>query len=312
MKKNHRRYAMVCFYAASRKMQVTEATNEQCIDRLNTVFDDLIENYGVVLEECAIIGLSGHVLQSWFNKFVDTRKPSTINNYVSFINPFLRWAYNIGYIEKDISRVLQNVPIPSVETLPEWERPKDKYMTHEEVERLLNATYSSRDRAIVALFLYSGIRVSELCSLTLDSVLKPEKGKIYCKRKGGKWKYVDVADEFYEYLSEYLAERDDILDRQAPLFISSRGGHLDRRTIYAALSKIQRELGLATGPHVLRHTFISEVDKIGGPSVARDLANHSSLRVTNRYDHTTEEQRRETISRLSWCKEFQAIRKKSV
>ena len=41
-----------------------------------------------------------------------------------------------------------------------------------------------RDRAICALILESGMRVSELCALTIGDVLDGERGKIYCRRKG--------------------------------------------------------------------------------------------------------------------------------
>lgn len=304
VKPSHNRYGMVSFYVASRKMAVSKSTNEQCVERLNTILDDLTANYGVVMNDRVINGLTGHVLQSWFNNFMDGRKPSTINNYVSFLNPFLRWAFNIGYMPDDVSRILKTVKIPSIETLPEWERPKDRYLSHEEVSTLLNAgftgKFANRDRAIVALFLYSGIRVSELCSLTLGSVFNCDEGYIYCKRKGGNWSYVEVSSDFYNYLSEYLAERNDLEDLNAPLFRSYRGGHLDRRGVYAAIAPVQKELGLATGPHALRHTYISEVDKIGGPAIARDLANHSSLRITNRYDHSSPDQRREVLNKLSW------------
>lgn len=222
--KNKHRYEMIDFYIASRKMSVCENTNETCLERLNTVFDDLTSNYNIIMKECMIVGLTGHVLQKWFNHFMDGRKPSTINNYVSFLNPFLRWAYNIGYIPDDISHILRTVKVPSVETLPEWERPKDKYLTHEDVTKLLHADFggrnAKRDRAIVAMFLYSGIRVSELCSLTLGSVMKYPVGQVYCKRKGGKWSFVEVGMDFYDYLNDYLENRSDIEDMDAPLFRS--------------------------------------------------------------------------------------------
>lgn len=304
IKRAFHRYPMVDFYVKSRKMAVSETTNHLCTERLNKVFDELTEKYHIIIHERIIVGLTGHILQEWWNDFIDGKKHSTFNNYVAFLNPFLRWAYNIGYIGDDLSHILHTVPIPTYDTVPEWERPQEKYLTHEEVDRLLHADfpgdYPERNRAIIALFLYSGIRVSELCSLTIDSVTRNGRGYIYCKRKGGRWSNVEVSEAFYPYLEAYLATRSDADDLNAPLFVSHRGCHMDRCGVYRAIAPIQKALGIATGPHALRHTYISEMEKIGGPAIARDLANHKSFRITNRYDHSTRDQRREALRSLDW------------
>lgn len=298
------RYPMIDFYVESRKKRCSDATNRQCLDRLNTVFDQLTADYGVVMTAGTIEGLNGVTLQTWFNHFVDARKPSTINNYLAFLNPFLRWAYHIGYMLEDLSHLLSCLRIPSQDELPEWERPKEKYLTHDQVEAILSdistGAFALRNRAIIALFLYSGLRVSEVCSLTIGSVLGRERGVIYLRRKGGRWCEAEVGLAFYPYLNAYLETRSDGRDMDSPLFLTSRGKPMDRFSVYTALRPVQEKLGVATGPHALRHTYISEVEKIGGPAIARDLANHRSMRITNKYDHTTHDQRAETIAKLSW------------
>ena len=54
------------------------------------------------------------------------------------------------------------------------------------------------------------------------------------------------------------------------------------------------------GCHAFRHTFVSAVEKKGGSAVARDLANHKSLVITNRYDHSTAGQRRQAVDALNY------------
>lgn len=304
LRRSFDRYPMIMFYAQSRKKQCSEATNHQCVERLNTIFDELIDNYGVILHERWVEKLTGHVLQSWFNDFVDTRKPSTINNYLSFLNPFPRWAFKIGYMPDDLAGLLRTLRIPSVDKVPEWERPQEKYLTHAQVVQLLEnmdiGTYAKRNRAIAALFLFSGIRVSELCSLTIGSVFGRPRGTLYCKRKGGAWCDVEISMDVYPYLDDYLETRKDRDNLSAPLFLSARGNPMDRFSVYAAIRPVQEKLGVATGPHALRHTYISEVEKLSSPSVARDLANHKSIRITNRYDHSSPEQRRDAVDKLHW------------
>lgn len=304
VKRSFDRYPMIDFYVQSRKKRCTDATNRQCMERLNTIFDELTESYGVILTERTVEGLTGHVLQTWFNAFVDTRKPSTINNYLSFLNPFLHWAFNIGYMLEDLSHLLKTLRIPTADELPEWEQPKEKYLTHDQVHQLLESVdqgaLAKRNKAIIALLLYSGIRVSELCSLTIGSVKGRPLGTLYCKRKGGHWCDVYMSKAVYPYLDAYLETRKDQEDLTAPLFLSVRGKPLDRFTVYAAIRPVQEKLGVATGPHALRHTYISEMEKLGGVTIARDLANHKSFHITNRYDHTTAEQKEEALKKLTW------------
>lgn len=305
-----KKFEMIQFYSDSREAEVLERTVELEQENLNRVFTALTENYGVVMESRAITGLNGEILQRWMNDFKKTHKPATVNLYVNTINPFLRWAHTmtwgddaIPYLKADLSNVLRHVKMPDPDKIPEWERPKTKYYTDAQVQNLMLVPGSRnqlRDRAIVALFLASGIRVSELCSLTLASVLDRPRGAIYLRRKGGAWKETEVADFAYGYIDRYLATR-DCSDHSAPLFTTRDGLPCNRKQVWGFLSKIQKRLDIATGPHALRHTFVSAAEKTGGGAVARDLANHKTLMITNRYDHSSRDERLAAVNSLPWA-----------
>ena len=141
----------------------------------------------------------------------------------------------------------------------------------------------------MALILYSGFRVSEVCALTIGQVMHVPHGTVRLRRKGGAWKEAKVSEELYPWLEAYLATRKDKDDPNAPLFITTHGLPCTRIQIYRALSSKQKVLDLATGPHALRHTAISKVNNKYGALAARDFANHKNLVVTNRNSHTTEE-----------------------
>ena len=296
---------MVKFYGESRSTQKSASTARQNVEKLERVMRMLEENHGVVVHEKSIEGLNGEVLQSWYNAFAVGRKMSTLNNYVCTINPFLEWALTMKYIEEDLSRVLKTGKILSSEYLPEWERPKDKYLTHEEANELVNTTVGRnllRDRAFIALILYTGLRCEEACSFTLASILDRPRGTLHVKRKGGRWMTLPVNEQVYSYLDAYLATR-DLSDHSQPLFMTSHGNPCSPKQMYKVLAFKQKrvgENGVATGAHALRHTFESETEKIGGVGVARDLAGQKSFKVANRYIHTTEEQRREAVDKLRW------------
>ena len=190
-----------------------------------------------------------------------------------------------------------------MDDLPPEERPKDKYYTQEQVHELLWGNHGRnqvRDRAIMGLILFTGLRVSEVCSLTIGNFLNSPHGLMTVKPKGGKYRDVRVAEQVYELVNDYLKTRKDETDPSSPLFITTHGKPCSRKQIYEAVSFKQKELGLATGPHAIRHTAISEVGNRFGAAMARDFANHKSFKVTNRYSHTTEGQMVNAVNNLPW------------
>ena len=296
------KHEMIELYITSRKLKVAASSNALTEKLLTRIFDQMAEQYDVELKEEEITGLTSTKLQKWFNAASEGRKPATINSYVCALNPFLQWANEMGYTSRDFSRILHTVRLPDIESLPEEERPKDKYLSHEKAEALINTTYGRnriRDRAVIALILYSGLRIAEVCSLTVGQVTDRTK-PIVVKRKGGHYKPVVIGESFWPYLDAYLAARKDTADPKAPLFMTSHGKPCSPNELYKALAHKQKAMGLATGPHALRHTFVSEVENTCGAGVARDCANHKSLAITNRYDHTTNDQRQAAVNSLRW------------
>ena len=302
-------FPMIDFYCESIAGNVGESTVAHHREVLERSFKQL-KGFGVDLQEESIPGLSGAALQRWMNQLKQDRKPNSVNGYVVTINPFLRWAHTI-YPDTipDFSGVLHCMKLPDPDKLPIEERPKDKYYTHDEIARLLeipkrDSDQKKRDRAIIALFVSSGLRVSELCSLNIGDIDDRERGSVYVRRKGGAWKNVDVSEFAYEYIETYLRTRQDRSDKSAPLFLTSHGQRCSGSQLYKAMRTKQNKAGVgedkARGNHTFRHSFISEVEKIGGGAVARDLANHKSLVITNRYDHSTAQQRRDAVNALHW------------
>lgn len=299
-------YPMIDFYVES--CSIAESSVAHHIDVLQRVFRQM-EDFGVRLNEESITGLTGANLQRWFNSFKKDKKPATVNNYVVTINPFLRWAHTIYPEIPDVSNVLKTVRLPDYDHIPDEEKPKDKYYSDEDIAKLLavpkhDSVLKKRDRAIIAMFIASGLRVSELCQLTVGSFRNYKHGYVRVRRKGGAIKDVDVAEFAYKYVEAYLKTRKSLHDDD-PLFVTTHGTPCNPNQIWSSMTNRQKQVGildkgLQGGCHVYRHSFVSAVEKIGGGAVARDLANHKSLAITNRYDHSTVEQRHKAVNALQW------------
>ena len=301
-------FPMIDFYCES--INSAELTVTHHMDTLERIFKQLTA-FGVTMHEESIDGLSGAALQRWFNEMKKDRKPATVNNYVVTLNPFLRWAHTI-YPNGvgDFGNILKTVRLPSYEQIPEEDRPKEKYYTDEHISALLavpkpylDSPLKKRNRAIIALFLASGLRVSELCQLKIGSLTDHGHGYVYVCRKGGAYKTTEVAEFAYPYIETYLETRSDRNDPKAPLFKTLNGTPCNRQELYYCLRNMQKKVvgkDFAVGNHCLRHTFVSSVEKIGGGAVARDLANHKTLAITNRYDHSNASQRRQAVDALRY------------
>lgn len=301
-------YPMIDFYGES--INAADLTVKHHVETLERIFRQLAE-FGVTLKEESIDGLSGAALQRWFNSVKKGRKPATVNNYVVTLNPFLRWAHTI-YPQGvgDFGGVLKTMKLPTYEQLPEEDRPKEKYYTDDQIREMLHvpipqldSPLKKRNRAIIALFLASGLRVSELCQLKIGSLTDHGHGYVYTRRKGGSYKTTEVAEFAYPYIETYLETRADRGNPDAPLFMTTYGTPCNRQELYYCMRNVQKKVvgnDYAVGNHVLRHTFVSSVEKIGGGAVARDLANHKTLAITNRYDHSTADQRRKAVDALRW------------
>lgn len=251
---------------------------------------------------------------------MDLRKRLTAGSYNAYMTSarnFLDWCYNRDVIldkngdplNSNLSACIKDEKVPDKHDLPNWEQTIPRVLSAEDIanimKRMGKTKRAARNRAIVALIVYSGLRTTEICELTVGGVLNVEHGTIYCKRKGGKWCTTVVAEAFYPYLHAYLREIDSSLERDDYLFPSLEGGPMSRHTLYSILSPVQKELGLASGGHALRAAFASEVTRIGGPGIARDALNHKHIQVTDRYIESSLDQRKAVVNKLTYVMEDQ-------
>ena len=170
----------------------------------------------------------------------------------------------------------------------------------EEIERLLEAASAGespeamRDRTMLELLYATGMRVSELVALDVESV-DLEQGSVRCFGKGSKERVVPVHARAVRYLRSYLEEARPRMAARASagsLFLNQRGGRLSRQGLwlilkrYVRLANITRKLT----PHTLRHSFATHLLQGGAPlRHVQELLGHASITTTQVYTHLTSE-----------------------
>lgn len=258
----------------------------------------LSAEYGLLLSVEDAGEIRVHMLDAYANRLYQRGlRPSTRNKYIVELKEFFGYLHTANFITADPSTVLSCVRKEPIS--PDKEQ---RLYTPEQLKQFLASISGKnercndrRDAAIIALIIASGgMRASEVCSLNVSDLEQIRSGLLYCRRKGGEWRYIEVAPLAAQYIDRYLEKRPFAAPTE-PLFLSTHGRRLDRRTLWKSLAHKQRKAELATGIHLFRHMMLSEVEKLGGGAAARDIAGHKQLSTTNRYAHSTREERAQLV-----------------
>ena len=175
--------------------------------------------------------------------------------------------------------------------------------TDDEVEKLLfyiqGENILSRDRLIVLLLLYTGVRVSELVNIKLRDVDLLSMNLTIAWGKGGKRREVPLKGEVIEAIKEYLQgqRKDNKFVDSEYLILTNRSAKMDRDAINRLLNRLESKLSIRMHPHKFRHTFCTNLLKRGVElTTVAKLAGHSSIQTTaSFYINTSQKDKREAV-----------------
>ncbi len=179
------------------------------------------------------------------------------------IRAFYRWL-NMEY---GIANPIEGVraPIVGKPILPSLDR--------SEVGYLIDSAETNRDKAIIALFVESGLRVAELANIKYQNI-DWQNHTIKVLGKGRKEAYAPFGDLSEHYLKDWLNE------------YSPNGSlwGLNKWGISSMLRRLERETGLPCNPHTFRRTFACLLRKAGVDTMTiKDLGRWESLEMVQRY-----------------------------
>jgi site-specific recombinase XerD len=213
--------------------------------------------------------------------------PSTIHAYVRCLKAFGSWLADEGLVSSNPFTRLKRpkLPLPVIEILSD-----------DEIERIMqginpSTILGSRLYIIVLLLLDTGIRASELCSLTLDNT-HIEEGYIKVCGKGSKERHVPIGSSLRKALIRYVnAWRPEPTDeRVEELILSINGYPLTYDGLAQAIKRLGKRVGIPRlHAHLFRHTFAVRYLMNGGDVMTLKLIlGHTTLEVTQVYMHLAE------------------------
>ena len=183
-----------------------------------------------------------------------------------------------GWLQKE--HLITSDPTINLNPIKSVKRVRKPYSAMD-IEKLKECCDNKRDKAIIAILLSTGCRISEICSLNRDDVDFANK-EILVLGKGNKERTVFIDDVTVMMLQRYLEERKD--DSEA-LFVGKGTSRLKQGGIRKILNAVATKAGVEnTHPHRFRRTLATNLIDHGMPiqEVAAILG-HEKLDTTMKY-----------------------------
>jgi site-specific recombinase XerD len=214
-------------------------------------------------------------------------RTNTLRRRLVELGCFGAWLVDRGYLKRNPVRAL---------SVPKRERHLPRVLEWYQAEAAVAGEPDPRDRAILALLAFAGLRRGEVMAASAGDYSR-ESCSLRVRGKVSKDRVVPLHVVAIGALDTYLAFRNALGPRD-PLFVSWRG-RIGKRPIINAVARAGRRLGLRLHPHLFRHTFATELlNRRADLRVIQTLLGHESLETTEVYTHVSPARRREAVDLL--------------
>jgi len=225
--------------------------------------------------------------------------PASVNRKLAAIRGFYKYLLREARVEEN--------PLARVETARTWMRLPGA-LSRDEMESLLaqpaEASPSGiRDRAILELLYATGIRVSELATLTLNR-LNRQMGFLVAVGKGRKERIVPVGQSALGWLGRYIEQARPVFLKKKTsnaLFLNRSGEGFTRQGLWKLIKKYAKMAGLErkVHPHTFRHSFATHLLE-GGADLrsVQIMLGHADISTTQIYTHVSRERLKEVHKRF--------------
>lgn len=217
---------------------------------------------------------------SLFIKTFGDHTDSTRNTYKNALSSLFSFAHKTGYIERNPAVMLETIKTP--------DRLYTKVLSREQVEQMILKENSVRNKLILKMFYFTGIRVDELCKLKGSSLQKSSDHSFYLlvEGKGKKVRSIHLPSHLVKDLMDFCFNQDSDI-----LFFSSFSNHavtkpLNPSQVFRIVRAAARtaKLSVQPSPHWLRHTCATHSIEAGAPiHVVQRTLGHESISTTGKY-----------------------------
>ncbi len=237
--------------------------------------------------------LNSYILYLEKNKFA----AATVSRNIASIKAFYHFLIKEGITTEDVSEVLKS---------PKIEKKVPEILSTEEVFKLLDQPQGDmpkelRDKAMLELLYATGIRVTELISLTMSDV-NLQMGFIVCK-DAHKERVIPFGAEAKKALLSYLnyARENIITDKNEDiLFVNCSGQAMSRQGFWKLIKFYAKKAGIVADitPHTIRHSFAAHLVENGADlRSVQEMLGHSDISTTQIYANLNHNKIREVYAK---------------
>lgn len=241
--------------------------------------------------EAGLTQIDGDVVRQWVVSLMREKVAArSVNRKLSALKSFYRYLLRIGEVDKDPVRKIVG---------PKMKKPIPSFVKTSDMEAILDADEPDdsfdafRNHVILELFYVTGMRRAELIGLKdMDVDFSLKNVKVTGKRN--KQRIIPLSDKTLSLLEEYIVRRDgEIENLSGALFVKDDGEPLYPMLVHRIVTSTLKWVSTLskTSPHVLRHTFATDMLNNGADiNAVKELLGHSSLASTEVYTHTSFEE----------------------
>ena len=208
---------------------------------------------------------------------------------INCIKSYFKFLYDNDIIETNVA---EKLTAPRVE-----HKPKDALSVDEAIS--LMDYGNKRERAIIAIFLNTGVRVQELIDMKLDDYLN-NPTEMVLKTKRGKYRRIYFNEDTIILINEYLSVRKEGCDN---LFVSNQGTPLSEKNLNNTWKKLANKAGVNKHitNHSFRSTFVTTIAREHGIVMAQMAVDHANIATTRIYVRGMEDEVKNVIRGLKVC-----------
>jgi integrase/recombinase XerD len=214
-----------------------------------------------------------------FLKTFGVHSESTRNTYKNALSSLFSFATKTGYVERNPALALENIKTP--------DKLYSKVLSREQVAQMILKEPQARNRLILKILYFTGVRVEEVSNLRQASFQNTEGGMVMMvEGKGRKVRSIHLPEHLADEIRRYLSNLPSIY-----LFTTERncfgvyrplGTSQVFRIVKAAAARAK--LSVEPSPHWLRHTSATHAIEAGAPiHVVQRSLGHESISTTGKY-----------------------------
>jgi len=211
----------------------------------------------------------------------------SVHTYTRGIRQFLAWAEREGE------------PVAAKPQLPKLPKRYKDVLTADEVNALEAGAPTERDRLIIRILGDCGLREGELARLTVGNILRPDnRGQLRIDGKGRRERRVPAMPRLLRRIERYIDGHHERPASNDRIFLSLRRGRTGEYEplTESGIQQAVQGIGLRTncrlpiGPHLIRHSWITEMLRQGMDPIQLSIIAGASLKVImDHYQHLNQE-----------------------